>query len=37
VTLHAADEMEADGYDVLDLEAGILSGTLTFVITVYEP
>ena len=37
VTLHAADEMEADAYDVLDLEAGILSGTLTLVITVYEP
>lgn len=28
VTLHAADEMDANGYDALDLEAGILSGTL---------
>jgi hypothetical protein len=28
VTLHAADEMEADGYDVSDLEFGILTGSI---------
>lgn len=28
VTLHAVDEMEADGFNVLDLESGILSGSI---------
>ena len=28
VTLHAADEMEADRYDVSDLEFGILTGSI---------
>jgi len=28
VTLHAVDEMEADGFSILDLEAGILKGTI---------
>ena len=28
VSLHAADEMEEDGYTILDVEAGILGGTI---------
>jgi hypothetical protein len=28
VTLHAADELEADGFSVLDLERGILTGSI---------
>lgn len=28
VTLHAVDEMEADGFNVLDLESGILRGSI---------
>ena len=28
VSLHAADEMEEDGYTVLDVEAGILGGEI---------
>jgi len=31
VTLHAADELEADGYTVADLEAGILTGSIVAV------
>lgn len=28
VTLHADDEMAADGYGILDVESGILTGTI---------
>lgn len=28
ITLHADDEMAADGYSILDVESGILTGTI---------
>ncbi|HUF75434.1 MAG TPA: DUF4258 domain-containing protein [Longimicrobiales bacterium] len=28
MTLHALDEMDADGFGVLDLESGVLTGTI---------